>query len=139
LASSDGEEQTMSRLRILVVDDDELVLKSCARTLAEIRGAEVVKQELGCRASELLKKESFDLLISDIRVPGVSGLELLEIAHKQNPRLPVILITGFPPNEALKGCHSLGAAACLMKPIRPEELLAAVHQVLDRRGVTALS
>jgi DNA-binding NtrC family response regulator len=127
----------MRKLRILVVDDDEPVLKSCARALAEIRGAEVVQQELGHRAAELLRKESFDLLISDIRMPGMSGLDLLEIAHHQDPSLPVILITGFPTHEALKGCHSLGAAACLMKPIRPEELLATVQKVLHRRTATA--
>jgi DNA-binding NtrC family response regulator len=122
----------MSKLRILVVDDDEPVLKSCARALAEIPGAEIIQQRLGDKAAQLLSSDEFDLLISDIRIPVVSGLDLLEVAHQKNPRLPVILMTGFPTIETLKGCHLLGAAACIMKPIRPEELLATVQRVLER-------
>ena len=120
----------MNKPRILVVDDDEPVLKSCIRTLAEIPGAEVVHQRFGAEAARLLSAEAFDLLISDIRMPGVSGLDLLKVAHQQDPDLPVILITGYPTAEISKGCHSLGAAACLMKPIPPEELLATVRKVL---------
>jgi DNA-binding NtrC family response regulator len=119
------------RLRILVVDDDEPVLKSCARTLAEIRGAEIVQRNKGEQAAQLLSSEAFDLLISDIRMPGMSGLELMDIAHQQDPSLPVILITGFPTSEVSKGCHSLGAAACLLKPVPPQSLLATVERVLS--------
>ncbi len=124
----------MNKPRILVVDDDEPVLKSCIRTLAEIPGAEVVHQKFGAEAARLLSAEAFDLLISDIRMPGVSGLDLLKVAHQQDPDLPVILITGYPTAEISKGCHSLGAAACLMKPIPPEELLATVRKVLNPKA-----
>lgn len=124
----------MNKPRILVVDDDEPVLKSCIRTLAEIPGAEVVHQRFGAEAARLLSAEAFDLLISDIRMPGVSGLDLLKVAHQQDPDLPVILITGYPTAEISKGCHSLGAAACLMKPIPPEELLATVRKVLKPKA-----
>lgn len=124
----------MNKPRILVVDDDEPVLKSCIRTLAEIPGAEVVHQKSGAEAARLLSAEAFDLLISDIRMPGVSGLDLLKVAHQQDPDLPVILITGYPTAEISKGCHSLGAAACLMKPIPPEELLATVRKVLNPKA-----
>ena len=120
----------MNKLRILVVDDDKLVLRSCVRALTEIPGAEIVQRNTGDQAAHLLSSEAFDLLISDIRMPRVSGLDLLEVAHQQDPDLPVILITGYPTAEISKGCHSLGAAACLMKPIPPEELLATVRRVL---------
>ena len=119
------------------MDDDEPVLKSCARALEEEPCAEIVQQKSGDHAARLLSTEAFDLLISDIRMPGESGLDLLELAHRQNPGLPVILMTGFPTDEMLQGCHALGAAACIMKPIRPEELLATVHQVLDRKPAAA--
>jgi two-component system C4-dicarboxylate transport response regulator DctD len=107
------------------------VLRSCARALSEIPGAEIVQQRLGERAAQLLSSEVFDVLISDIRMPGTSGLDLLQVAHQQDPGLPVILITGFPTAEISRGCHSLGAAACLVKPIPPEQLIATVRQVLD--------
>ncbi len=124
----------MNKPRILVVDDDEPVLKSCIRTLAEIPGAEVVHRRFGAEAARLLSAEAFDLLISDIRMPGMSGLDLLKVAHQRDPDLPVILITGYPTAEISKGCHSLGAAACLMKPIPPEELLATVRKVLNPKA-----
>ena len=122
---------------MLVVDDDEPALRSCARALAEIPGAEIVQQKLGDQAARLLSSEAFDLLISDVRMPGMSGIDLLEIAHRRYPNLPVILMTGFPTTDILKGCRPVGAAACLMKPVRPEELLAVVHQVLDRKATPA--
>ena len=120
----------MSRARILVVDDDESVLKACVRILAEIDGAEIISQKLSRRAAELLAAQSFDLLISDVRMPDIDGVELLKIARKHNPALPVILITGFPTADMVKDSVQLGAAACLMKPVLPDELLAAVCSVL---------
>lgn len=120
----------MNRIRILVVDDDGPVLRSCVRALEEIPGAEIVQRKLGDQAARLLSSEEFDLLISDIRMPGVGGLDLLALARKLDPELPVVLITGFPTSEMSKGYQALGAAACLMKPFRPEELIATVQHVL---------
>jgi two-component system C4-dicarboxylate transport response regulator DctD len=85
----------------------------------------------------MLSAGPFDLLISDIRMPAKSGFDLLELAHRHNPDLPVILMSGYPTDEMLKGCHSLGAAAYIMKPIRPKELLAIVHRVLQLRTMVA--
>lgn len=127
----------MNRIQILVVDDDELVLKSCARVLAEIPGAEIVQQKSGDHAARLLSTRAFDLLISDIRMPGKSGLDLLELAYRQNPGLPVILMSGYPTDEIVKGRHPLGAAAYIMKPIHPDEFLATVRRVLQQKTMAA--
>lgn len=116
--------------RILIVDDEELVLKAYARALGEIPGADVVQEKIGSHAATLLGSESFDLLISDVRMPGVDGQQLLKLAHEKNPTLPVILITGFPTAETAEGRLRLGVAACLMKPVRPDELIATVERVL---------
>jgi DNA-binding NtrC family response regulator len=121
--------------RILIVDDEESVLRACARALSEIPGAQVIQEKLGSRAATLLNSEPFDLLISDVRMPGVDGQQLLRIAHENDEKLPVILITGFPTAEATQGCVSLGAAACLVKPILPDELIATVERVLANAGV----
>jgi len=125
----------MGRLRILIVDDEEPVLRACARTLREIPGAEIVQEMTAGHAATLLGSEAFDLLISDVRMPGINGHELLRIAHQCDPGLPVILITGFPTAETTQGCIRLGAAACLMKPIRPDELIATVERVIARGRV----
>ena len=88
-----------TRRSILVVDDEEPVLRACVRALREIPGAEIVQQKLSSRAAELLASQSFDLLVSDVRMPEMSGVELIRIAHECDPTLPVILITGFPTPE----------------------------------------
>jgi two-component system C4-dicarboxylate transport response regulator DctD len=123
----------LNRSRILVVDDDEPVLKACVRALGEISGVEIVQKKASDQAARLLSSESFDLLISDIRMPGLSGLDLLEIAHDHDPDLPVILITGFGPPETQKGSVALGVSACLMKPIRPDELINITKEALQSR------
>ncbi len=122
---------TMKGFRILIVDDDEPVLKACARALGEIPDAEIVQEKIGSKAATLLSSEPFDLLISDVRMPGVDGQELLRIAHENDPKLPVILITGFPTAETTQGDLSLGAAACLMKPILPDVLISTVERVMQ--------
>ncbi len=123
----------LNRSRILVVDDDEPVLRACVRALGEISGVEIVPQKASDQAARLLSSESFDLLISDIRMPGLSGLDLLEIAHDHDPDLPVILITGFGLPETQTGSVALGASACLMKPIRPDELITTTKEALRSR------
>ena len=129
------ESNVMKELRILIVDDEEPVLRACTRALSEIPNVEIVQEKHGSHAATLLSSEVFDLLISDVRMPGIDGHELLKIAHQHHPKLPVILITGFPTAETTKGCASLGAAACLVKPIRPDELIAAVERVLANERV----
>jgi two-component system response regulator FlrC len=99
--------------------------------LSEIPNVEIVQERTGSHAATLLGSETFDLLISDVRMPGVDGHELLRIAHQHDPRLPVILITGFPTAETTERCGKFGASACLMKPIRPDELIATVERVLS--------
>lgn len=131
--ATDGETWGMSKVRILVVDDEEPVLRACARALREIPEAEVVQLKFPRRAVELLSSQSFDLVVSDVRMPDMDGVELLRIAHQYNPGLPVILITGYATAETAADISQLGAAACIMKPILPDKLLSTVRWVLERR------
>ena len=122
----------MSRLRILVIDDEEAVLRACVRALSEIPNAEVISEQRSPRAAELLKEKSFDLLVSDIRMPEMSGIELLEVAHENDPDLPVILVTGYPTIETAVESVKLGAADYIVKPVLPDDLLATAERVLER-------
>ena len=126
----------MNRIRILLVDDEEPVLRACSRVLHEIPGAEIVLESVSQRAAEMLSSEKFDLLISDMRMPGVDGVELLRIAHRHHPQLPVILITGFPTPDVVADGREVGAAACVMKPVVPDELITTVRSVLSRDRAT---
>ncbi len=117
---------------ILVVDDEESIRDLCARVLTRA-GYAVVTAPSGEEAVVRLAQEAFDLLISDIRMPGISGLEVLERAKATFPRIRVVLITGFGTPQMLTRAQQSGADRILTKPFNPMELLAAVRESLPRR------
>lgn len=120
------------RQRLLVVDDVPAVLKVLRRTL-ERRGYEVVTESDPWDAWERLGRDHFDLLITDLRMPDLDGIGLIEGVRKRNPGLPVIILTGTPSTDSAVRAVHLGAAAYLQKPVQAEQLFAAVERALDRR------
>lgn len=116
---------------ILVVDDEESIRDLCARVLTRA-GYAVVTAPSGEEAVVRLAQEAFDLLISDIRMPGISGLEVLERAKATFPQIRVVLITGFGTPQMLARAQQSGADRILTKPFNPMELLAAVRESLPR-------
>src|SRR5688572_23404707 len=84
-----------SKGRILVVDDDELMLRALRRLL-NVDGFAVEVAQSGDAAEVLLSKSAFDLLLTDIHMPGLDGLGLLALSRERHPDLPVVLLTGMP-------------------------------------------
>ncbi len=115
--------------RILVVDDEESIRDLCARVLSRA-GYTVITAPSGEDAVALLTREAFALVISDIRMPGISGLEVLERAKATYPEIRVVLITGFGTPQMLTRAQQSGADRILTKPFSPMELLAAVREIL---------
>ena len=115
--------------RILVVDDEESIRDLCARVLSRA-GYTVITAPSGEDAVALLTREAFALVISDIRMPGISGLEVLERAKATYPEIRVVLITGFGTPQMLTRAQQSGADRILTKPFNPMELLAAVREIL---------
>ncbi|OLC30660.1 MAG: hypothetical protein AUH31_04260 [Armatimonadetes bacterium 13_1_40CM_64_14] len=115
--------------RILVVDDEESIRDLCARVLTRA-GYAVKTAASGEDAVSTLAETAFDLLISDIRMPGMSGLEVLERAKTAYPQIRVVLITGFGTPQILTRGQPPGADRILTKPFSPAELLAAVQENL---------
>ena len=115
--------------RILVVDDEESIRDLCARVLTRA-GYAVRTVPSGEDAVSTLAEATFDLLISDIRMPGMSGLEVLERAKTAYPHIRVVLITGFGTPQILTRGQPPGADRILTKPFSPAELLAAVWENL---------
>ncbi|HNZ49762.1 MAG TPA: sigma-54 dependent transcriptional regulator [Candidatus Hydrogenedentes bacterium] len=117
------------RKHILVVDDDP-GQRDLLRTFLEKKGSDVTTAASGDEALALLQQGSFSLLISDIRMPGMSGLSLLEALRQICPLLPVLMVTAYPDVrdavEAMRG----GAVDYLEKPIDLEELLSTVSRIL---------
>jgi two-component system response regulator AtoC len=115
--------------RILIADDDEVSCQLFAETL-EDEGLEVEKVTSGDRALLRLSEESYDLLIVDVRMPGLSGLDVTRIVHEKYPLLPVIVMTAFGSIEtAVEAIHE-GAFDFISKPMNLAELKNTVSKAL---------
>ena len=120
--------------RILIVEDHPDLLAFCVAVLKVMR-YEVVQASSGTEAREILRASTFDLVLTDLKPPGVSGLDLLKIAKEADPETAVILMTSFPAVDAAVKAMKGGAFNYLMKPFSAEELIAAVGDALERRGI----
>ena len=121
----------MSR-RILVIDDEEIVLRSCQRILTG-PDYEVQTRQDGLAGLSLLDEEHFDIVILDIKMPRMDGLEVLQRVKETHPDIDVIMITGLHEIEAAVQAMKLGAFDYLPKPFDPDELRLAVQRALERR------
>ncbi len=124
----------MPHERILVVDDEPGVVHSCVRILNR-RGFTVTGLNDSAEVPELLRRETFDLLLTDIKMPRIDGLELLGMARQVDPHITVVLITGYGTMEDAIRAIRLGGQGFLMKPFGPAELIAAVEDSLARRAI----
>lgn len=116
--------------KILVVDDEENVCHSIKKVLTR-RGYDVSHALTVDDAVKLIKEMTFDLVITDMMIPGTSGLELLQIIRDHYPELEVIMITGYASIESAVKATKLGATAYLPKPFTPDELTKITEQSLS--------
>jgi len=123
----------MKKARILVVDDEPGVRRLCVDTLERFGGFELVSDPDGERAAERLQGEQFDLIITDVSMPGMSGVDLLRKARERDPDAQVLVMTGFPTVETAVESMKLGAADYITKPFLPDDLLANVRRLLESR------
>jgi CheY-like chemotaxis protein len=119
-------------IRILVVDDDAWMRDSTSRIL-ESEGWEAVPANEGKEALAKLAEERFDLVVTDLVMPGMEGIETIARLRKLNPATPVIAVSGGGrtfPGEYLTLATQLGASLALAKPFDRRELIEAVRSVL---------
>ena len=119
--------------RILLVEDDTSVRSSLSRVLA-IRGHEVDDAQDGKRALLLLRREEYDLVVTDINMPEASGIEVVTHVVEQLEGTPVVAMSGggwIDKDSLLTDAAALGAIATIEKPIEIEEFVALVEQVLS--------
>jgi putative two-component system response regulator len=117
--------------RILVIDDED-VIRMLVVEILESAGYEVTSAESAEVALGLLEDAEFDLVVSDVIMPGLSGLELLEAVRAQRASLPVILVTGAGTYDTLSQALTRGAAGLVTKPFAHSDLQSAVAHALDR-------
>src|SRR5258705_1257120 len=119
--------------RVLIVDDDR-GQRSLLDSLLKGQGFETVVAPSGERALEALRSEDIAMMISDVRMPGISGLETLRRARKQHASLPILLVTAFADIREAVGAMRDGALNYLSKPIDLDELLASVNKATGREA-----
>ena len=119
------------RPRILIVDDDP-GQRSLLESFLRGQGFDPALASSGEQALEVLRTQPFSLLISDVRMPGISGLEMLSRVRKSYATLPVLLVTAFADIREAVGAMRDGAVNYLAKPIDLDELLASVEQATGR-------
>lgn len=119
-----------SEVTVLVVDDDAALRKSFCRLL-QGEGFLTTDAESGRAAIELLSKRSVDVVLSDVRMPDMDGIELLEKVRNQDESVSVVLISGAPDLETALRAVQLGATEYLKKPIHRAPLVASIERAAE--------
>ena len=121
--------------RILMIDDDKSILRTFTRILQK-NGYEIDVAETGQEGLEKSKRKVYDLALIDIRLPDMDGTELLvKLQHTMRDAIK-IMITGFPSLETGVKALDEGADAYLVKPVKPEELLALIEEKFKAREIS---
>jgi DNA-binding response OmpR family regulator len=121
-----------AKKRILVVDDDKSILRAFTRILQK-NGYEIDVAETGREALEKTETNCYALALIDIRLPDMDGTDLLAKMQKTTRDAVKIMITGFPSLENGVKALDEGADAYLVKPVKPEELLALIEEKLKSK------
>src|SRR2546423_214638 len=116
--------------RILIADDQEMMRDSLAATLAR-EGHDVVAASDGAAAAQRLTAARFDLLITDLKMPKMTGLELLAEARRLRPDMPVLMMTAFATVQTAIEAMKLGAFDYIQKPFDGEEIKLVVDRTLE--------
>ena len=124
---------TVSSIRALVVDDSATI-RTFVKAALEHEGFEVTEAKSGFEALKILPKERFNLIVTDVNMPDINGLELVkyvrkEEAHRQTPL--IIISTDGRERDRDRGMH-LGATSYLVKPFKPADLIGLVKRVMEK-------
>ncbi len=130
----------MSALRkVLVVDDDAVVGKSFNRVLSEKKGYVVTTAQNAHEALKQMREQSFDVVFTDIKMPGMDGVELAERVKASQPWTPVVIITGYGTTENENRAKAAGVSDFVRKPLSPEMIEeSAAHALREAAPEVAL-
>ncbi len=123
-------EKRKNKQKILLVDDDRNILESAALALSG-KGLLVIMCDNAIDAENTMKEEKVDVIVSDIKMPGVSGLEFMERVHKYNPQLPVVLMTAYAHLSVAVEAIKKGAFDFILKPCHPDYLMHSIKKAIQ--------
>ncbi|MBM4301005.1 MAG: response regulator [Deltaproteobacteria bacterium] len=126
----------MEKFKMLVVDDEPDFLETIIKRL-KARKIEVAGVDSGYKALEFLDKHDVDVIVLDVKMPGMDGIETLRAIKKKKARVEVIMLTGHASVESGIQGIQLGAFDYVMKPVALDELLEKVRQAYDRKMIQA--
>lgn len=121
-------------LKILVAEDEAITLKHIVRTLQK-EGHAVTGVSSGTAAADHLAAEAFDIVITDIKMPGMDGLSLLALIKEKAPETDVVIITGFGSIESAVGAMKQGAAEYITKPFNLDELVLKIGKLQEKKRI----
>lgn len=119
--------------QILIIDDETIVLKSCEKILKKRDDVEIDTALNGIEGLEKTKSRKYDIVITDLKMPHISGMDVLKTLKQDQPELTVIIFTGFATVETTREALKLGAFDYIPKPFTPDELLSVVDNAIQSR------
>jgi len=117
---------------ILIVEDDENIRETLS-TILQQEGYKTDTAETGQEGIQKSKAKFFNLALLDIKLPDMEGTKLLTTMHQNLPKMMKIMITGYPSLENAVEALNLGADAYIIKPVKPEKLLALIEEKLEEQ------
>ncbi len=124
----------MTGVKVLIVDDEAVIRRGLCRVM-EGRGYQSESAESGFAAIEMLQKAPFNIVITDLKMPGMDGIEVLRAIKILQPDVPVIMITGYSTVDTAVEAMKNGAFDYISKPFTPEQVIAMVEKALEQRTV----
>ena len=119
-------------MKILVIDDEQDIREGCVRVLKRIKGCEVTSAPNGTAGLEIFRKEFFAVVLTDLKMPGIDGMEVLREIEAMEQGTLVIVITGFATVETAIEAMKQGAYDFIPKPFDPTQLRMVVTRALDK-------
>lgn len=122
----------MNKVKVIVIDDEDIVLKSCQRALTP-EGYEVKTAKSGMEGLKMLEKEPFDIVLADIKMPDMDGIEVLRRIKEGWPETEVVMITGYSTVATAVDAIKLGAFDYIEKPFTPDGILSSIQKALEEK------
>src|SRR5210317_16395 len=117
---------------ILIVDDEEVVRRSHLRSLADT-GCHTEAAEDGHKALQVMEQHPFDVVLLDLKMPGLNGMDVLKTIKERWPDSEVVVITGYPSIETAKEAVRLGAQNYIAKPVGPDDVIKAANEAMTQK------
>ena len=127
----------MDKCKILVIDDEDIVRISCQRILIP-EGYEVVTTRSASEGFKMLGEGCFDVVLTDLKMPDIDGIEVLRRIKEEWPDIEVIMITGYQTITTAVQAIKLGAFDYIEKPFTPDSIITAIAKAVEQRRTKGL-